>query len=145
MAKLNILFASEMGNAIDVADNTFLFASEQGIEAEQFELNDVSMEDLRNMKKVLIITSSTGDGDLPMMSEDFWDALVQSDINLEGTDYSVCALGDRSYFNFCGAGKKVDARMAELGANRVANRQDCDRDIVGADEWAELAIEKLGY
>ena len=52
---------------------------------------------------------------------------------------------NKSYFNFCGAGKKVDARMAELFANRILKRQDCDRSIVGADEWAELAIEKLGY
>ena len=34
MAKFNILYASEMGNAIGIADNTFLFASKQGIEAE---------------------------------------------------------------------------------------------------------------
>ena len=43
MAKLNILYASEMGNAVDVADNIYLRASEQGIDAEQFEMNDVSM------------------------------------------------------------------------------------------------------
>lgn len=145
MAKLNILYASEMGNAVDVADNIYLRASEQGIDAEQFEMNDVSMEDLQDMTKVLVITSSTGDGDLPMMGEDFWDVLSQTNINLEGLEYSVCALGDRSYFNFCGAGKKVDARMSELGAKRVADRQDCDRDIVGAVEWAETAIENLGF
>jgi sulfite reductase (NADPH) flavoprotein alpha-component len=145
MAKLNILYASEMGNAVDVADNIYLRASEQGIDAEQFEMNDVSMEDLQDMTKVLVVTSSTGDGDLPMMGEDFWDVLSQTNINLEGLEYSVCALGDRSYFNFCGAGKKVDARMSKLGAKRVADRQDCDRDIVGADEWAETAIENLGF
>ena len=103
------------------------------------------MVDLENMKKFLIITSSTGNGDLLIMGKVFWDVLSQSNINLTGLDYSLCALGDKSYFNFCGAGKKVDARMAELFANRILKRQDCDRGIVGADEWAELAIEKLGY
>tara|TARA_B100001175_G_C19420286_1_gene595743 strand:- start:749 stop:955 length:207 start_codon:yes stop_codon:yes gene_type:complete len=67
MAKLNILYASVMGNAIDVPENTYLLASEKGIEAEQFELNDISIEDLRNMKKLLIVTSTTGNGDLPVM------------------------------------------------------------------------------
>lgn len=128
MAKLNILYASE-----------------KGIEAEQFEMNDVSTHDLQEMTKVLVVTSSTGDGDLPMMGEDFWDALSKPNINLEGMEYSVCALGDRSYFDFCGAGKKVDARMAELGAKRVADRQDCNRDVVGVDEWAENAIKSLGF
>lgn len=42
MAKFNILYASEMGNAIDVADNTYQLTSEKGIDAEQFEMNDVS-------------------------------------------------------------------------------------------------------
>ena len=44
MAKLNILYPSEIGNAIDVADNTYSLASEKGIDAEQFEMNDVSMK-----------------------------------------------------------------------------------------------------
>ena len=92
MAKFNILYASEMGNAIGIADNTFLFASKQGIEAEQFELNDVSMVDLANMKKILIITSSIGDGDLPIMGDDFWDAL-SSQISIQKVLITVYALG----------------------------------------------------
>ena len=64
-----------------------------------------------------------------MMGEDIWGALSQSNVNVELIDYSVCALGDRFYFNFCGAAKNVDVRMSELGANRVVNRQDCDRTI----------------
>ena len=144
MAKFNILYASEIGNAIDVADNTYLLPSKKGIDAEQFEMNDVSMKVLQEMTKALVVKSWTGDGDLPMMGEDFWDALSCSNINLEGIEYSVCALGYHSYFNFCGAGKKVNARMVELGAKRVVDRQDCDRRVVGADEWAAKAIENLG-
>jgi sulfite reductase (NADPH) flavoprotein alpha-component len=107
MAKLNILYASEMCNAIDVADNTYLLASEKGLDAEQFEMNDVSMKVLQEMTKVLVVKSSTGDGDLPMMGEDFCDALSCSNINIEGIEYSVCALGYRSYFNFCGEAKRL--------------------------------------
>ena len=56
----------------------------------------------------MFITSSTGDGDLPMMGEDFWAALENADISLKNLKYSVCALGNRNYFSFCGAGKKID-------------------------------------
>ena len=107
MAKLNILYASEMGKAIDVADNKFLLSSEKGIEAEQFEMNNVSMHDLQEMTKVLVVTGSTGDGDLPVMGEDFWDALSKPNINLGGMECSVCALGDRSYFDFAVRGKNL--------------------------------------
>ena len=96
------------------------------------------------MKKIPIMIRSTGEGDWPILGKDFWDALSCSNINLEGIEYSVCAPEYRSYFNFCGAGKKVNARMVELGAKRVVDRQDCDRRVVGADEWAAKAIENLG-
>jgi len=33
------------------------------------------MNDLMAMNKLLIITSTTGDGDLPMMGEEFWNEL----------------------------------------------------------------------
>ena len=54
MAKFNILDVSKMGSATDFTENTYLLSSDKGIEAEWCELNDISMEDLRNMKKVLI-------------------------------------------------------------------------------------------
>jgi hypothetical protein len=53
------------------------------------------------MKKIPIMIRSTGEGDWPILGKDFWDALSQSNINLEVVDCSGCAFRDRSYFNFC--------------------------------------------
>ena len=144
MTKLNIVYASEMGAAMDVADKTEAIAKDKGIDVVQFGMDSVSMEDLKSMNKLLIITSTTGDGDLPMMGEDFWSELSVSDLNLSSIEYSVCALGDSSHHDFCGAGKKVDGRLQELGAKKVLDRQECDGDTEGSEEWAELAMEKLG-
>jgi|TARA_B100000767_G_C19255528_1_gene325027 sulfite reductase alpha subunit-like flavoprotein len=144
MTKLNIVYASEMGAAMDVADKTEAIAKDKGIDVAQFGMDSVSMEDLKSMNKLLIITSTTGDGDLPMMGEDFWNELSVSDLNLSSIEYSVCALGDSSHHDFCGAGKKVDGRLQELGAKKVLDRQECDGDTEGSEEWAELAMEKLG-
>ncbi len=41
------------------------------------------------MNKLLIITSTTGDGDLPMMGEEFWNELLESELDLSATEYSV--------------------------------------------------------
>ncbi|MBP57277.1 MAG: hypothetical protein CML89_06190 [Rhodobiaceae bacterium] len=145
MTKLNLLYASEMGTAMEVADNVALIVKEKSIDINQAELNDISMDELSNMNKVLIITSTTGDGDLPMMGEVFWEELSKTQINLKDVEYSVCALGDSSHFHFCGAGKKVDERLEELGARKVLDRHECDGDTEGYEEWATQSLDKLGY
>jgi sulfite reductase alpha subunit-like flavoprotein len=133
-----------MGAAMDVADKTEAIAKDKGIDVVQFGMDSVSIDDLKIMNKLLIITSTTGDGDLPMMGEDFWNELSVSDLDLSSIEYSVCALGDSSHHDFCGAGKKVDGRLQELGAKKVLDMQECDGDTEGSEEWAELAMEKLG-
>ena len=145
MTKLNLLWASEMGTAMEVADNVASIANEKSIDINQVELNDVSMDDLVTMKKVLIVTSTTGDGDLPMMGEEFWTELSEAEISLSNVECSVCALGDSSHFDFCGAGKKVDERFQELGAKKILDRHECDGDTEGHEDWAKNALEKLGF
>ena len=71
MTKLNIVYASEMGAAMDVADKTEAIAKDKGIDVVQFGMDSVSIDDLKIMNKLLIITSTTGDGDLPMMGGRF--------------------------------------------------------------------------
>ena len=75
MNKINVIFASEMGTAMGVADDVVELASAKGIETTLSEMNDVSIDQLETMSTAMFITSSTGDGDLPMMGEDFWAAL----------------------------------------------------------------------
>ena len=145
MNKINVIFASEMGTAMGVADDVVELASATGIETILSEMNDVSIDELKTMSTAMFITSSTGDGDLPMMGEDFWAALENTDISLKNLKYSVCALGDRNYFSFCGAGKKIDGRLKELGADCVTDRHECDGGVDGWDTWAESVFKEFGF
>ena len=145
MSNLKIIYASEMGNAIEIAENVFSMALDNNIEVEKFEMNDVSIDDLSNMKNVIFITSTTGDGDIPLMGELFWDNLNNTKIKLSNLDYSVCALGDSSYFDFCGAGKKIDNKLRELGANCVVERHECDFDIEGWETWFNKSLKAFGF
>ena len=145
MTKLNIIYASEMGTAMALAEDVEVTAKNKGIDTELSEMDDVSLESLQDMERVMVVISSTGDGDVPMMGEEFWTAIEKADIDLSKMNYSVCALGNKMYFNFCGAGEKIDKRFSELGATCVVNRHECDDGIDGWDVWAEEVISALGY
>ena len=141
--KLNILWASMSGTAENVAITLNKKAKSMGFVTNQLELNQVTMNDLSNMKNVAIVTSTTGEGDLPTNGEDFWDDLKNSDKNLKDLRYSVCALGDSSHDVFCGAGKKVDEKLMQLGAQKVIDRQDCDGSDEGSDSWGNNFLDKI--
>jgi len=141
--ELNILWASMSGTAENVANLLNDKAKTLGFITNQLELNQVNMNDLSNMKNVAIVTSTTGEGDLPTNGEDFWDDLKNSEKNFKDLKYSVCALGDSSHDIFCGAGKKVDEKLTQLGANKIIERQDCDGSDEGSDEWGNAFLEKI--
>ena len=106
-------------------------------------MDDYTVEQLSEMKKVMMLCSTTGVGDVPMMGETFWAELELSDTDLSNVNYSMCALGDSSHFVFCGAGRKVDKRLIELGATPVLERHECDANTDGSAEWADALIEKF--
>lgn len=141
--KINILWASMFGNAEDVASNFEDIAKKRAHEVNLVELNDVTPEKLQEMKLAVVVTSTTGQGDLPHNGEDFWDWLENSDTNFSNLAYSVCALGDSSHQHFCGAGNKVNNKLHELGATRLKNIHECDGDDEGSEEWFKELIMEL--
>ncbi len=143
MSKLNILFATMWGNAEDVAKHTKELAKNKGIETNLQEMNQVSIEDLKQMETVAFVTSTTGHGDFPTNGEAFWDLLSKEESNLNNLKYSVCALGDSSHEVFCGAGKKLDEKLSSLNATKILDRQECDGDDTGSEEWAQKFLEKI--
>ena len=43
--------------------------------------------------------------------------------------FHVLALGDKSYVDFCGCGRRLDGHLERLGANRFMERRDLDTDF----------------
>jgi sulfite reductase (NADPH) flavoprotein alpha-component len=63
---------------------------------------------------------------------------------LSSLEYSVLALGDTSYPRYCEIGRRIDERLAELGATRLHKRSDCDIDFEApAAAWTAQAVEVL--
>lgn len=130
-------FGSQSGSSEQLAKRLSKEAAKNGFVAELLELNAIPLEKLSQHSRFVIVTSTWGDGDPPDNAVEFWKSLsAESAPKLENLSYSVLALGDRNYSEFCGAGRKFDERLAALGAKCVLARTDCDVDYeAAANQW----------
>lgn len=142
---LLIGFGSQTGTAEQLAKKLGKASVEHGYAARVVELNSITMEELAAAKRFLIVTSTWGDGDAPDNAARFWNELAaESAPLLKDLRYSVLALGDRNYADFCGAGRKMDERLEKLGARRALERTDCDADYEkAASEWTATIWDTL--
>ncbi|OYW76856.1 MAG: sulfite reductase subunit alpha [Verrucomicrobia bacterium 12-59-8] len=144
---LLIAFGSQSGNAESLAKRLAREASGRGFAARAAGLDSLQPADFIKEQNVLLITSTWGDGDMPDNAVSFWDSINQngSSPKLDGVQYSVLALGDKNYGDtFCMAGKKLDARLEELGARRIVERVDCDVEFDDlAKTWSTSAFTAL--
>jgi sulfite reductase (NADPH) flavoprotein alpha-component len=96
-------------------------------------------------KRILMLTSTWGDGDMPDNGVAFWDWLKgDSAPSMAHASFAVLGLGDRNYTRFCQAGKNLDGRFAELGAARLLPLCECDTDYEARTEaWMGQALGAL--
>lgn len=143
---LTILYGSETGNAEGVSENLKAAAEAKGIAVSLYDMGDYKPKDLKKEKNLVIVTATHGEGDPPDNAEEFHEFLYGKKApKLDGVKFAVLALGDLSYEHFCQTGKDFDIRLAELGAERVRDRVDCDVDYEDAAEaWVEAVVETFG-
>lgn len=124
---LAILVGSQTGNCERLAKRLAKESGSRGFAPTIHELLGYSPTQLAMVSHALIVTSTYGDGDPPDNAKAFWDALAADDAPaLAKLQFSLCALGDSNYAQFCGFGRALDARLEKLGAVRVFPRVDCD-------------------
>lgn len=140
-----VLFGSQTGNSKKVANRAAARLRERGWEVMVSDLNDYPTKQLKDEKLALFVVSTQGEGEPPVAAEAFHKWLLGPRApKLEGLKFAVCALGDRSYLQFCQTGKEIDARLETLGATRLTERADCDVDFEETVEsWIEATLAKL--
>jgi len=139
--KLTVLFGSQTGNGEEVAAALVDLAVSAGFAAQAISLADYRLANLKRESLVTFVVSTHGEGDPPDDAELFHEFLLSKKAPaLNKLRYSVLALGDSSYVNFCQTGREFDARLAELGAQPIAALVECDLDY---DEPAKQWINQI--
>lgn len=139
-----ILYGTHTGNSEELAkDAAGEFSKKRGIKINVSDMGDFDTALLPGIKRLLIIVSTDGEGEPPLMAEDFLEFLQSEKApDLSHLTYSVLALGDTTYFDFCQAGKDFDAALEDLGAKRILSRVDCDVDFEkNYKEWIDALSE----
>jgi sulfite reductase (NADPH) flavoprotein alpha-component len=142
---LTILFATESGNAEALAGRARQTAARAGFAVKVRDMADTSPADLTGVVNLLVIASTWGEGDPPQRAAAFCRALDAADApRLDNVRFAVLALGDRAYANFCTTGRRLDERLAALGATRIAARAECDLDYEApAQAWLDGTLREL--
>ena len=147
MGSLTIIAGTVYGNAQHVAEQVEESLAGQGIDCSLE--SDPSVADFSDADALLIITSTTGQGDVPPNLEFVFSDLKDESPMLTGKPFAVAALGDSSYGDsFCGAGKQFQALLTELQADAVADMLEIDametlEPEKDALEWVNTIKDKL--
>ena len=140
---LDILYATQTGNAETVAKKLELLAKNQGFNVNLVEMNSHDITSFRLLRNVAIVTSTFGNGEVPEMGIDFWEELKSSKVEMVNLRYGLIALGDKSHEIFCGAGRAISKKLDELKCIKVIQNLECDGDTEGTGEWSIKFLEKL--
>ena len=142
---VTILYGTESGNSEALAGAVRKQAQRMGFAPKVLDMADATPEQLAKAGNVIVIASTWGEGDPPQRAEAFHAALMAPTApQMPELKFSVLALGDRAYVNFCEIGKQIDARLEALGAKRFADRIDCDVDYeADATKWIDARLRDL--
>ena len=141
---LTILFGSQTGNAAGLAEKTAKLAANYELNANVVDMEGYDPANLVGAKRVLIITSTWGEGEMPDNAEDFWQGVNSSSPALAGVSYSVCAIGDSSYDEYCKAGIDWDEKFSALGGTSIQEIQLCDVDFDEPwSQWVNSVLPRI--
>lgn len=140
--KVLVLSASQTGNARRVAESLQLKLEAAGINAALMASGDYKIKQLSNEDILLLVTSTQGEGEPPEEALPLYKYLFGKKAPaLNQLHFAVLGLGDSSYPQFCQCAKDFDNQLAHLGAQRLAERTDCDVDYQSsAAAWQDKII-----
>ncbi len=134
MANIGIIVGSVYGNAQNAAEEAETFLTNEGHDVQVHTDPDVDL--LHDHDGFLVVTSTTGAGDVPPNLELFVADARDAMPLIPNKKFAVIGLGDSSYGeSYCGAGKELFALFSELQGNAIT-------DLVSIDAMETFAPEE---
>jgi sulfite reductase (NADPH) flavoprotein alpha-component len=135
--KLKILYGTHTGRSKTIAGQLAAKLANRGVEAVSVALDDYKTRQLTSETNVVFIVSTHGEGEPPAMAEDFHSFIIgKRSPQLPNLNYSVVALGDKSYKFFCKTGIDIDQALANSGAKSILPILTLDVDFEQeVDRW----------
>ena len=141
-SRLTVIYGSQTGNARRAAEQLVAEVEAAGLPVRLLRADAYPTRELANERLLYIVISTQGEGDPPDDAIGLVEFIAGKRApKLPELKYAVLGLGDSSYAEFCGIARKLDTRLAELGATRLqpAGEADLDIDTVAAP-WRIQAL-----
>jgi sulfite reductase (NADPH) flavoprotein alpha-component len=141
---ISIYYATESGNAESLAGRTGEKLKSLGHVVTVKNVNDVPADSLTNGGKVIFVVSTWGEGEPPYSAEDFAKAVCEGNMDLGNLSFTVLALGDTAYDDFCGFGRKLEEALLRQGGKSFMERKNLDIDFDKEfQQWSETLTTTL--
>jgi len=141
-----ILYGSQTGNAESISKILYEeIINKTSLSCTYNTLNNAIDISFENVKYLIVICSTTGNGDMPENSINWWRQFKQRTTDkhtFKGINFMVLALGNSNYSKFCYCGKTIDKRLAELSGKRIMELT-CVDDAFDMEESVEFWIKKV--
>lgn len=136
-AVLTVLYATETGNAEDIAHRIAQIAYRHHVSVRLYNLADYDRVRtaashqlaLVDETHVVFVVSTTGHGEFPSPARAFWQFLLRKglpDDILSDVTFTTFGLGDSVYTRFCWASRMLNRRLRDLGAVEWFERGEAD-------------------
>ncbi|KAG0650184.1 NADPH-dependent FMN and FAD-containing oxidoreductase [Hyphodiscus hymeniophilus] len=124
-----ILYGSETGNSQDTAEELGRMAERLHFLTRVAEMDAVEIGLLLKYSVVILVVSTTGQGEFPTNARKFWKSLLRKRLLpgcLNHVPFTTFGIGDSSYSKFNWAARKLHKRLEQLGANEIYPRGEAD-------------------
>ena len=141
---ITILWGSQTGTSESFAKKLAKSLTAEGHSPSIADMAEATVENFSFARHVLILTSTYGDGEPPDNALALHTAIHAESPSLSDLSFSVFALGDSNYPEFCKCGHDFHNRLTHLGAKPITPimTSDVDHDLP-FKEWSAAVLSAL--
>lgn len=140
---LLVAYASQTGSAERLAAASARLLRTAGAGVRLVDLRLLTPQALAEAERVLLIVSTTGEGDPPDDAVPFLRRFEAQTPGLGHLRYGLLSLGDRRYAHFCGFGRALARRLEAAGAAALFDAIEVDNgDVAALARW-QAALSSL--